>query len=120
MKCPTPPPGVGWGFAKFRVSKEPPLGPNLEAKDAPLGGRVISKPVYSNGKSPTPGDGEFGKRGLIHHPTPGGGWGISLIRAYLTKCVRMQSMHACIHYNMLRFRFTTSDPLRSRPTGFEA
>ena len=81
MKCPTPPPGVGWGFAKFRVSKEPPLGPNLEAKDAPLGGRVISKPVYSNGKSPTPGDGEFGKRGLIHHPTPGGGWGISLIRA---------------------------------------
>ena len=75
MKCPTPPPGVGWGFAKFRVSKEPPLGPNLEAKDAPLGGRVISKPVYSNGKSPTPGDGEFWQTRADTPPYPGRGVG---------------------------------------------
>ena len=33
MKCPTPPPpGVGWGFVKIRVSKAPPLGQgNYEA-----------------------------------------------------------------------------------------
>ena len=31
--------------------------------------------TYNYGKSPTPGDGEFGKRGLMPHPDPGGGVG---------------------------------------------
>ena len=71
MKSPTPPPGVGWGFAKWRVSKDPPPGSNVETTSS-MCSRIKR---YNYGKSPTPGDGEFGKRGLMPHPAPGGGVG---------------------------------------------